>query len=69
MNEADIPRRHRVDQWSEAEHAIQYALDVVERAGADVRLTDAVILLGAARQAVADYIDGVNRRRYVVTET
>jgi hypothetical protein len=31
----------------------------------DVRLTDAVVLLGAARDSVADYIDGIESRRGV----
>jgi len=55
-----------MDQWTEAERAIQAAVDAVERAGADVRLTDACNLLWEARQSVADYVDGVNVRRSVV---
>lgn len=61
---SEIPRRARVDQWTEAEKAIDAAVQVVERAGADVRLTDAVNLLWAARQSVADFVDGINSRRY-----
>lgn len=55
----DFPRRNRVDQWSVGERAIQDAVDVVEGMGADVRLTNAVVLLGKARDAVADFVDGV----------
>jgi hypothetical protein len=54
-----IARRARMDHWTEAEHAIQDAIDAVERVGADVRLTDAVVLLGAARDSVADFAEGV----------
>lgn len=61
----EIPRRARRDQWTPAEQAIQAALDAVEAVGADVRLTDAVVLLGAARDSVADYVDGVDTRRSV----
>lgn len=59
-----IPRRNRVDQWTPAEAAIGKALEAVEAAGADPRLTDAVNLLQAARQAVADFVDDAPRRPY-----
>lgn len=60
MSEAsDIPRRHRMDQWTPAEKAIFDAVQVVEHAGADPRLTDAVRLLDDAQRAVADFVDGV----------
>lgn len=55
----ETPRRARMDQWSAAERAIYAAAMEVERAGADVRLTDAVNLLQAARAAVADFVEGV----------
>lgn len=41
-----------------AEKAIQVAADHVEEAGASRHLTDAVILLGEARQKVADHAAG-----------
>lgn len=56
---SEIPRRIDMTRWSVAEHAIDTAVQVVERMPADERLTRAVILLGQARDAVADYIDGV----------
>jgi len=52
-----IPRRIRLDLATPAEIAIRAAVDAVEKAGADVLLTDAVILLGQAREKVADFID------------
>lgn len=55
------PRRSRLDLMSEAERAIYDATQAVERAGADTRLTDAVVLLQAAREKVADFVDGVGR--------
>lgn len=45
-----------------AEIAIRNALVAVEEMGADPRLTDAVTLLDNAKEAVADFVDGVPRR-------
>jgi hypothetical protein len=62
MNEPDFgepPRRIRMDLWTPAERAIYDAIQAVEEAGADPRLTDAVILLGRAKDRVADYVDGI----------
>ena len=53
------PRRVRMDLWTPAERAIHAAIEAVEEAGADPRLTDAVILLGRAKDRVADYVDGI----------
>lgn len=65
-----IPRRVRVDKMTAAELAIRTAIEVVEAAGADVRLTDAVILLGAAKDSVADFVDDTRERRrhYTLSE-
>lgn len=57
-----IPRRIRLDQNSAAELAIRSAIHAVEALPADVRLTDAVVLLQEARENVADYVDGVYQR-------
>jgi hypothetical protein len=57
MSDNGFPRRIRRDLWLPAERVIQEAVDLVEQLGADVALTDAVILLGKARERVADYID------------
>lgn len=59
----DITRRADTQRWTEAEKAISEAIRVVESIGADVRLTDAVILLGAAQDSVADFVDDVRERR------
>ena len=63
MNETpdfgETPRRIRMDLWTPAERAIYDAIQAVEEAGADERLTDAVILLGRAKDRVADYVDGI----------
>lgn len=53
----DFLRRVRIDQWTDAERAIQTATDEVEKLGADARLTEAVILLGQARDKVANVVD------------
>ena len=55
----EIPRRCRVDRWCEAELAISRAVDEVEKMPADLRLTDAVLLLGDARGKVADFVDQI----------
>ena len=51
-----------------AELAILVATVEVEAVGADVRLTDAVVLLQAARDSVADYVDGIDKRRHVAED-
>jgi hypothetical protein len=56
--ESEIPRRIRIDKFTPAEKAIFDAVQVVEQAGTHPLLTDAVILLGQAREKVADYVDG-----------
>lgn len=61
-----LPRRARLDQMTPAEKAIIDAVLAVEALPADARLTEAVVLLQAARDTVADYVEGVrNTRRYV----
>ena len=58
----EIPRRNRMDQWTEAEERIQHAVWFIEEMGTHPLLTEAVILLGKAREKVADYVDHVDRR-------
>jgi len=48
-----------MDLWCPAEKAIAAAVAAVEAMPADTRLTDAVCLLGRARDRVADFVDGV----------
>lgn len=57
MNE--IPRRIRMDLMTPAELAICEAVRLVEELPPSVHLTRAVVLLAQARDAVADYVDGV----------
>lgn len=52
-----IPRRIDINRMSLAELAIRNAIVVVEEAGADPLLTDAVVLLGEAKEKVADWVD------------
>ena len=54
----DFPRRCKVDEMTPAELAIREAVLKVEALGAHPLLTKAVILLGEAREAVADFVDG-----------
>lgn len=57
---SEIPRRICIDKMTPAELAIREAVLAVEELPADVRLTDAVILLQAAREHVADFVDGTH---------
>lgn len=68
MHENEIPRRSRLDRMTQAERAIYDAVQMVEAMPADVRLTDAVVLLQAARDSVADFVDGIDGRRSVQHE-
>ena len=54
----DIPRRIDTLRHTEAEKKISEAMQAVENLPADVRLSDAVSLLSAARDSVADFVDG-----------
>lgn len=53
----DFPRRNRLDKNTEAELAIHNAISKVEEVGADVRLTNVVVMLGEAKDLLSDYVD------------
>ena len=53
----NMPRRNRLDLNTPEELAIRNVIDMVEKMGADVKLTEAVIALDKARGLVADFID------------
>jgi hypothetical protein len=53
----DPPRRIRMDQWTPAEKAIHAAMQEVEKMPAATQLTEAVILLGQAKDKVSDWVD------------
>lgn len=53
-----IPRRIDINRYVPAETAIREAILRVEEMPADVRLTEAVVLLGRAKDKVADFVDG-----------
>ena len=57
----EIPRRRNIDLFTPAELAIWDAIGLVEVLPADIRLTDAVVLLEQAREKVADFVDGVDQ--------
>ena len=61
MSEDEFPRRICKDKLCPAELSIVKATDEVEVMGCDERLTASVILLGQAREKVADFIDGVRQ--------
>lgn len=66
---SDFPRRIQMQQWVPAERMISDAMHQVESMGADLRLTDAVDLLGKAKDRVADFVDGVKAAPSVPQET
>lgn len=51
--------RNDVEYWTPAEQAIADAIEAVEAHGASKALTDAVMLLGQARDRVADHAEGI----------
>jgi len=55
--ENQVPRRIRLDLNTPAELAIYNAMQEVEKVGADVRLTDCVIMLSKAKDLLSDYVD------------
>jgi len=55
--ENDTPRRMRLDLCTPAELAIYNSMQEVEKIGADVKLTEAIILLAKAKDLVADFVD------------
>lgn len=59
----DVTRRLDVNRMTLAEAAIENATRLIEEMPGDPRLTDAVVLLQAAQASVADFVDGVDRRR------
>ena len=64
----EFPRRACIDKMTPAERAIYDAMVEVEKLPPDMRLTDAVVLLGKARESVADFVDGVPRNERSPTE-
>jgi cell fate (sporulation/competence/biofilm development) regulator YlbF (YheA/YmcA/DUF963 family) len=60
ISQLEVPRRVRLDLMTPAEKAIYDAGQEIEKLGADVRLTEAVVLLMEARNKVADFIDDID---------
>ena len=56
----DNLRRYDLNQLSPAEEFINKAMMAVEKMGAAISLTDAVVLLGQAKSRVADFVDGID---------
>lgn len=53
----NVPRRAVMDEWTEEERKIQDLVWDIEKLGAHSLLTDAVILLGQAKDKLADWIE------------
>jgi len=56
-----MPRRNQLNLNTPAELAIHNAMQEVEKAGADVKLTEAINLLSKAKDCVSDYVDEKNK--------
>ena len=54
---ASTPRRAQLDKLSAAEIMIGVAMEAVNEAGCDPVLTEAILLLGEAKDKVANYVD------------
>lgn len=52
-----IPRRADLSLNTSSELAIYNAMQEVEKVGADIKLTQSIILLQQAKDLVSDYID------------
>lgn len=57
MTEYGHPRRNDLQQQTPTEEAIRKTIEMVEALGAHPFLTDAVTLLGAARDRIADFVE------------
>jgi len=62
-DENGIPRRSRLDLCESAEKILYDATQEIEKLGADVRLTNAIIKLAEARELVSDFIDEKKTQR------
>lgn len=68
-DENGFPRRSRLDLCEAAEKIIYDAIQEVEKLGADVRLTNAVVKLSEAKDLVSDFIDEQISNRVQTNET
>lgn len=57
LRDEGVPTRADQRYWCGMEWAIHFAIQEVERGGASIALTDAVILLSRAQDKVADHIE------------
>lgn len=57
------PRRSRLDLYTPAELAIHNAIQEVEKAGCDEKLTEAIILLCKAKDYVSDFVDDKKNKK------
>lgn len=56
----NIPRRIQMEKMCQAELVIIQAKQEIEKMPADVRLTDAQVLLSRAQSKVADFVDNID---------
>ena len=57
MRNNEIPRRSRLDLVTPEEKALYEMVWQIEKLGAHVLLTDVVVLLGQAREKLADWVE------------
>lgn len=56
----DFPRRNQLHKCTPAELAIFNAIEEVEKVGANVMLTNAIMKLQEAKEFVSDVVDGID---------
>ena len=54
-----MPRRCDNNLLTEQEKAISKAIEMIERMGADEKLTNAIVMLNNAQELLSDYVDRV----------
>lgn len=64
----EISRRHCMWLWTKEEKAIHDAVQAVEKLPADVRLTNAVVLLGQAQDAVNEFMESEEGKQYLLSQ-
>lgn len=69
LRDDGFPTRADILHWTDAEHAIASAIQVVEKLGADVKLTEAVTLLSSAQDKVADFVESLPSENTTVRRT
>lgn len=63
LDQNGLPRRNRIDLLTNREQLLRQAQQAVEEAGAHPLLTDASVLIGEARERLADFEELEDEKR------